>query len=62
MKNLTKNSRLTDQERRDMDATSVDSMERRKRPDRRLAGLDVCVVDVTETAFLKFVYQHNMPK
>ena len=57
MKDLTKNSRLTEQERRDLNSTSVDSLERRKRPDRRLAGLDVRVIDVTETAFMNFIHQ-----
>lgn len=57
MKDLTKNSRLTEQERRDLNSTSVDNMERRRRPDRRLAGLDVRVIDVSETAFMNFVYQ-----
>jgi hypothetical protein len=57
MKNLTKNSRLAEQERRALNSTSADNMERRRRPDRRLAGLDVRVIDVTETAFMNFVYQ-----
>jgi hypothetical protein len=61
MKNLTKNNRLAEQERRDLNSTSMDNMERRKRPDRRLAGLDVRVVDVTETAFMNFIHQ-LMPK
>ena len=57
MKNLTKNSRLAEQERRDLNSTSADNLERRKRPDRRLAGLDVRVIDVTETAFMNFIHQ-----
>ena len=58
MKNLTKNSRSAEQERRDDDfGSTADAMERRKRPDRRLTGWDVSVVDVTETAFMNFVHQ-----
>lgn len=58
MKNLTKNSRLTEQERRKLNSTAeADALERRKRPDRRLAGLDVRVIDVTETAFMNFIHQ-----
>ncbi|MFK8026451.1 MAG: hypothetical protein AB8C40_00150 [Gammaproteobacteria bacterium] len=57
MKDLTKNTRLAEQERRDLNSETVESIERRKRPDRRLAGLDVRVVDVTETAFMNFIYQ-----
>ncbi|MDW3096275.1 MAG: hypothetical protein R8G33_11425 [Gammaproteobacteria bacterium] len=58
MKDLTKNSRLTEQERRNLNSTAeADVLERRKRPDRRLAGLDVRVIDVTETAFLNFIHQ-----
>ncbi len=58
MKNLTKNSRLTEQERRDLNSKAeTDALERRKRPDRRLAGLDVRVIDVTETAFMNFIHQ-----
>ncbi len=61
MKDLTKNSRLAKQERRNLNSTSTDKMERRKRSDRRLAGLDVRVIDVTETAFMNFIHQ-LMPK
>lgn len=58
MKKLTKNSRSAEQERRDDEVNStLDNMERRKRPDRRLTGWDVSVVDVTETAFMDFVHQ-----
>lgn len=57
MKDLTKNTRFAENERRNLDSTSVENIERRKRPDRRLAGLDVRVVDVTETAFMNFIYQ-----
>ena len=58
MKKLTKNSRSAEQERRDDNSDStIDTMERRKRPDRRLTGWDVSVVDVTETAFMNFVHQ-----
>ena len=57
MKDLTKNTRLAEQERRNLNSETVESIERRKRPDRRLAGLDVRVVDVTETAFMNFIYQ-----
>tara|TARA_R110002096_G_scaffold318841_3_gene513122 strand:- start:366 stop:563 length:198 start_codon:yes stop_codon:yes gene_type:complete len=64
MKNLTKNCRLSDQERRDLNSNSSsaeEGLERRRRPDRRLAGLDVRVIDVTETAFMNFIHQ-LMPK
>ena len=62
MKNLTKNCRLSDQERRDLNSNSLsaeerEKLERRRRPDRRLAGLDVRVIDVTETAFMNFIQQ-----
>ena len=64
MKDLTKDNRLADKERRDLNSDqslAADSFERRKRPDRRLGGLDVQVVDVTETAFENFVHEF-MPK
>lgn len=60
MKNLTKNCRLSDQERRDLNSNSLsakEKLERRRRPDRRLSGLDVRVIDVTETAFMNFIHQ-----
>ncbi len=63
MKNLTKNIRHAKQERRNLNSTlSEAEIERRKRPDRRLSGLDVCVVDVNETAFNSFVGQLSPKK
>jgi Tfp pilus assembly PilM family ATPase len=64
MKNLIKNSRLTEQERRDLNSTltETEKLERRRRPDRRLAGLDVRVIDVTETAFMNFIHQLILKK
>jgi len=64
MKDLSKNSRLSDKERRDFsaDQLATEAMERRKRPDRRLGGLDVQVVDVSETAFMNFVHEFDPKK
>lgn len=61
MEYVGKNSRRTAQERRDDGSKDVaHSIDRRKRPDRRLSGVDVCVVDVTETAFLNFIDQFGV--
>ena len=57
MKKLAKNTRVTEQERRDLNSQSTDAMERRKRPDRRLTGLDVRIIEVAETAFMNFIHQ-----
>ncbi len=58
MKNLSKNIRSAEQERREKDMlTTPDSLDRRKRPDRRLSGMDVSVVDVSESAFDNFIEQ-----
>ncbi len=58
MKKLTKNNRSAEQERREQDAhAESDNLNRRKRPDRRMAGMDVSVVDVSETAFDNFIQQ-----
>ncbi len=57
MKNLSKNIRSAEQERREKDEPTVDSLDRRKRPDRRLSGMDVSVVDVSESAFDNFIEQ-----
>ncbi len=57
MKNLSKNIRSAEQERREKDVPTVDSLDRRKRPDRRLSGMDVSVVDVSESAFDNFIEQ-----
>jgi len=39
-----------------------ESLDRRKRPDRRLGGLDVQVVNVTDTAFMNFVHEFESKK
>ena len=58
MKNLSKNIRSAEQERRAKDEPTIpDSLDRRKRPDRRLSGMDVSVVDVSESAFDNFIEQ-----
>ena len=57
MKNLSKNIRSAEQERRAKDESTIDSLDRRKRPDRRLSGMDVSVVDVSESAFDNFIEQ-----
>ena len=47
MKDLTKNNRLNEKERRDFDSSqslAAETLERRKRPDRRMGGMDVQVV------------------
>ena len=65
MKDLSKNNRLADKERRDFSSDqplAIDSLERRKRPDRRMGGMDVQVVDVSETAFMDFVDEFKMKK
>ncbi len=65
MKDLSKNNRVSNKERRNIDSNqslSVDSLERRKRPDRRMGGLDVQVVDMTETAFHNFVHEFKSKK
>lgn len=65
MKELSKNNRLSDKERRDFSSDqslASDSLERRKRPDRRMGGMDVQVVDVSETAFVDFVDEFKSKK
>ena len=65
MKDLSKNNRLSDKERRDFttnESLASDSLERRRRPDRRMGGVDVQVVDVTETAFMNFVDEFKLNK
>ena len=65
MQDTSKNNRLADKERRDFDSEkslAAESLERRKRPDRRMGGLDVQVVDVSETAFLDFVDEFKLKK
>ena len=57
MKNLSKNIRSAEQERREKDVPTLDNLDRRKRPDRRLSGMDVSVVDVSETAYDNFIEQ-----
>lgn len=65
MKELSKNSRVSDKERRDLNSKTtleLETLDRRKRPDRRLGGLDVQVVDVTDTAFMNFVHEFETKK
>ena len=65
MKDLSKNSRHASKERRDFSADqslASDTLERRRRPDRRMGGLDVQVVDVSETAFMNFVHEFDSKK
>lgn len=65
MKDLSKNSRISDKERRDLGASPMleaENLDRRKRPDRRLGGLDVQVVDVTDTAFMNFIHEFDVKK
>ena len=58
MKNFDKNMRRKEQERRDLNYhVSSDTLERRKNPDRRLEGLDVQIIDLSEAAFREFVGQ-----
>ena len=58
MKKFDKNKRTKEQERRDLGyhASSV-SLERRRNPDRRLEGLDVQIIDLSEAAFREFMGQ-----
>jgi hypothetical protein len=65
MKDMSKNNRLSDKERRDFtsnESLTSDSLDRRRRPDRRMGGVDVQVVDVTETAFMNFVDEFKLNK
>ncbi len=65
MKDLTKNNRLNEKERRDFNSSqslAAETLERRKRPDRRMGGMDVQVVDVSETAFIDFVDEFTPKK
>jgi|TARA_B110000240_G_scaffold194683_1_gene242740 hypothetical protein len=58
MNKFDKNKRCHEQERRDLDYhTSSVSLERRKNPDRRLEGLDVQIIDLSEAAFREFIGQ-----
>ena len=58
MQDTTKNSRRKKHERRGHSSRVLAHVvERRKIPDRRLSGWDVCVVDVTEAAFTNFINQ-----
>ena len=65
MKDLSKNNRVSEKERRDLSSKETlesESLDRRKRPDRRLGGLDVQVVNVTDTAFMNFVHEFESKK
>ena len=58
MNKFDKNKRCHEQERRDLDCRiSSVSLERRKNPDRRLEGLDVQIIDLSEAAFREFIGQ-----